>query len=517
MKKLLSLFLLSILVMPLSAQMQRGLKGTYILDSFPVVSFVWNTANTEELTPSQFVLYEGEKPVDSLKIEILPIDKSTPVNKSILILWEDMASHSRQSEFTRTMLSRFFREASLNNNDRFNVAVFNRQRDSRPHVLTPLLSSFSTDWTRLADAVKEYRKSGEHFTSFPMQSDLYLAINEGIDMLKKEDADRSGVIVVVTAGLNVKAAGASTEMETVRKNALEAGIPIYVVKYPLTGNAPEVNSLAESTYGLAVSSIDPGVATGNMKDLYRQFDNRLHGHDYKITFTTESKRDGKPHPLRLTVNKVRQPIPPYMAPNMTFGQWLAEYWWLVLIAVLVLAGAIVFIVILLKKRKKANQAMQEQMRREHEESEQRNRETVESIRREQEAKERAAQEAAARAQSAAEEERLVNLMRTKNLYPRLQCKTGNTGFTFTVGKPRITLGRNAENDVAFTTKSDGFDNMTVSGRHAEIVFNGSAFEVVNVSRSYTQGIVVNGQFCQRHTLRSGDMIGLGEAVITFYL
>ena len=498
MKKLLFASILTTLCLVLQAQPQRGIRGGYDVTEFPKVTFVWNTPNPDLLESGHFVLTEDEKSLNPI-VQAIPVDNSKTLKKSILVLWEDMASHSRQSEFTRTMLSRFFQEASLNINDRFNVAVFNRQRDSRPHVLTPLLSSFSTDGARLADAVKEYHKSGERFSSFPMQSDLYLAINEGIDMLKKEDADRAGVIVVVTAGLNVKAAGASTEMETVRKNALEAGIPVYVVKYPLTGNAPEVNTLAESTYGLAVSSVDSDVATNNLKDLYRQFDNRLRGRDYRITFTTESKRDGKPHPLRLTVNKVRQPIPPYMAPNMTLGQWLAEYWWLALVVVLFFAGAMVFIVILVKKRKKNNQAMQEQMRRE------------------QEAKERAAQEAVARAQLAAEEERLANLMRTKNLYPRLQCKTGNTGFTFTIGKPRITLGRDAKNDVAFTTKNDRFDNMTVSGHHAEIVFNGSAFEVVNVSRSYTQGIVVNGQLCQRHTLRSGDMMGLGEAVITFYL
>lgn len=516
MKKFLIVGAFTALCLVLQAQPQRGVKGGYDVTEFPKVTFVWNTPNPDLLESSYFVLTEEEKSLSPI-VRALPVDNSKTLKKSVLVLWEDMASHSRQSEFTRTILSRFFQETSLNTNDRFNVAVFNRQRDSRPHVLTPLLSRFSNDGTRLADAVKEYRKSGERFSSFPMQSDLYLAINEGIDMLKKEDADRVGVIVVVTAGLNVKAAGASTEMETVRKNALETGIPIYVVKYPLAGNAPEVNSLAESTYGLTVSSVDSDVATNNLKDLYRQFDNRLCGRDYKITFITESKCDGKPHSLCLAVNKVRQSIPPYMAPNMTLGQWLVEYWWLALVVVLVLAGAIVFIVISVQKRKKSSQAMQEQIRREQEESERRNREALEVMHRVQEAKERAAQEAAARAQSAAEEERLVSLMRTKNLYPRLQCKTGNTGFTFTIGKPRITLGRDAKNDVAFTTKNDRFDNMTVSGHHAEIVFNGSGFEVVNVSRSYTKGIVVNGQLCQRHTLRSGDMIGLGEAVITFYL
>jgi hypothetical protein len=167
MKKLLSLFLLSLVTLPLSAQMQRGLKGSYIFDSFPVVSFVWNTANTEEMSPSQFVLYEGEKPVDSLKIEVLPIDKSTPVNKSILILWEDMASHGRQSEFAREMLTHFFSEVSIASTDDFNVAVFDRQKDSDRNIIKPLLKQFTSDGKGLVKVIASYTNNSRTYSSYP--------------------------------------------------------------------------------------------------------------------------------------------------------------------------------------------------------------------------------------------------------------------------------------------------------------------------------------------------------------
>ena len=77
-------------------------------------------------------------------------------------------------------------------------------------------------------------------------------------------------------------------------------------------------------------------------------------------------------------------------------------------------------------------------------------------------------------------------------------------------KPQITIGRDGHNDLVLS-------DQTVSGYHAEIRFNGTAFELINKSRSYTQGIIVNGQFFQQCTLRSGDMIGLGEALLTFYV
>lgn len=519
MKKLLSLFLLFLLTLSVSAQMQRGMKGSYILDSFPVVSFVWNTANTEEMSPSQFVLYEGEKPIDSLKIEVLPIDNSTPVNKSILILWEDMASHGRQSEFTREMLTRFFNEVSIASTDDFNVAVFDRQKDSERNIIKPLLKQFTSDGKGLVKAIASYKNNSRTYSSYPQSTDLYSAINEAIDLLP---SNRAGVIIVVTEGLNMKASGASTDMETVREKAFRAGIPIYVVKYPLAGNTPEVNILAESTFGKLVSSTtDIAAATNSLKKCYSDIDSRLRGRDYKFTFTASCERDGRPHPMRLTVDKMRRPLPPFISPSKTFIQWLVEYWWLAAIIVLVIVGGVVLIFLSSEKKKKAqeqaNQNMQEQFRLQQEETERRSREMLEDIRREQEDRERSALAESERAKREAEEERLVKLMQAKNLFPRLQCKAGTEAFSYTIGKPRTTLGRDASNDVTFSTSNDAFNNQTVSGLHAEIVFNGTSFEVINKSHTYSQGIIVNGQFYQQYTLRSGDMIGLGEAIVTFYL
>lgn len=519
-KKILLFILLSVIVMPLSAQMQRGLKGTYNTDRFPEVSFVWNTPKTEEISPSYFVLYEDERPVDSLKVEVLPIDESTPVNKSILILWEDMASHGRQSDFTREMLTRFFDEVAIAPTDEFNVAVFDRQKDTEKNVIRPLLNTFTSDGHSLAKAIASYQGNTRTYQAYPQQTDLYSAIIEGVEYLP---VGRTGVIVVVTAGLNIKAAGASTDMGVVRRKALGAGIPIYVVKYPLAGDAPEINNLAEGTFGKIITKTpDISTATGDLKKFYGNLDSHLRGRDYKFTFKARCERDGRPHPLRIEVNKERTPQlrPPFIAPDRTFFQWLAKFWWLAILIVVFVAGVIFLLLLSMKKekegREQASQSMQEQFRRQQEESERRNQEAVEAMRREMEDEKQAARDATLREQAAAEEERLLKLMQAKNLFPRLQCKAGNEAFVYTVGKPRVTLGREADNDVSFTMTNEAFNNQTVSGHHAEIVFNGSAFEVVNVSRSYTQGIIVNGQFYQHYTLRSGDIIGLGEALISFY-
>jgi hypothetical protein len=520
MKRFISAILFLSLVVSLSAQIQRGLKETYNVKEFPTVSFVWNTANPDVMDSTQFALYENALPVD-FHVAAVPVKDTVSVNKSILILWEDMASHGGQSEFTRSLLTRFLAECVLSKGDRFNVAVFNRKHDNDNSVLHLLSDSFISDGHKLAEAVKGYHRSGEYFGSYPQQSDLYLAINDAVALLQKEPAEMTGVIIVVSAGLNVKASGASTEMETVRHNALRSNIPIYYINYPIAGNAPEMAMLSRSTYGIAVSTTDVGKAYDALSEQYRDMDRRLRGIDYQFVFTAKGERDGKPHTMRLTVDKMRQPLPPYLAPNMTFGMWMKKNWWIALLGLLLMAGIVVLGFMFVRKKKRerdqANQDMQEQMRREHEESERRNRETVEAMRREQAAKEQAAQAAAERAKAAEEEERLLKLMQTKNLYPRLQCVAGSESFSYTISKILTTIGRNPDNDVAFAMNNDSFNNQTVSGRHADIVFNGTAFEVVNRSQTYAQGIVVNGQFYQQYTLRNGDMIGLGEAVIKFYV
>lgn len=507
------LFVIGFLVVALvgQAQITRGVKGGYNTENYPEISFIWNTADPNPMEKSQFILMENDQPV-SFSFSQVNNNRSRATNKkSILILWEDMKSHNSQTDNTRELLLRFFEETELGRNDRFNVAVFNRLNPGE-NVLRPLLPEFVQDNDRLLRVVADYRKSTQEFAQYPKQSDLYQAINEGINLLKREPADRVGVIVVVTAGLNVRAAGATTEMETVRQSANEAGIPIYVVKYPIEGNTPEVNTLAENTYGRTIMFHRDRVddALSDVRNMYNDLDNRCYGRDYRFTFTTSAERDGKTHPLLLTVNRSQQQLPPFTAPEMTFRLWIQEHMALFIVLVVLAIGLIVTIILLIvgsnrrrREREAANEAkIQQELAATRQEKQQ--------WMMQQQAKE-ARQQAAADEQRRLEEEaRMHQLMQTKNMFPRLQCSLAGKAFNYTIQQPLVKIGRASDNDLVL-------DHQTVSKHHAEICFTGAAFEVVNKSATYKQGIIVNGQFFQKTTLKSGDIIGLGEAVITFYL
>jgi len=93
-----------------------------------------------------------------------------------------------------------------------------------------------------------------------------------------------------------------------------------------------------------------------------------------------------------------------------------------------------------------------------------------------------------------------------NNFPRLQCRAGYDNFSYNIVKHRTTIGRERDNDLILS-------HPTVSKHHAEIVNKGYGFEIIDLGS--TNKVIVNGQFFQHTILKDGDIIGLGEAVLTF--
>lgn len=476
---------------------------------------MWNSPDPVVLEKTAFTLNdESNNPIE-FQLTVLP-PKDTVYKKSVLFLWEDMKSHSNQTENTRKLLVDFFKKTVFDNSTKFNIAVFNRKSDLEKSVLKTLMPNFIGNKSELISKIEGYEKSSRVFKDSPTETDLYSAIEEGIEILKKEPSDCVGVIMVITAGRNMKASGASTEMATILDDARRAGIPIYVVKYhQIAGDSPEVNSLAEKTFGQKINLTDGIVdqTVAELQNIYENLDKNCYGLDYKFTFTTDVPRDGKQHRLYLSVDKTPRLIPPFTAPSMTFGLWVKEHIVLFIFLILSLVGFIVLAIWLImrfaekyKERDAENKAqLQQEIDRANQE-----RANLADIVNMQKQKEEAKQREEAQKAREAEEKSLLQRMHVKNLYPRLQCEVAENSFTYTINQLVTRVGRNENNDVVLP-------HHTVSGFHAEIRFDGTSFEVFNRSQSYRRGIVVNGQFFQQCVLKNGDMIGLGEAVIMFYV
>jgi pSer/pThr/pTyr-binding forkhead associated (FHA) protein len=77
---------------------------------------------------------------------------------------------------------------------------------------------------------------------------------------------------------------------------------------------------------------------------------------------------------------------------------------------------------------------------------------------------------------------------------------------FTLGKERIVLGRNAENDIQV-------DNLAVSGQHAAIItiLNDSFLEDLDSAN----GTYVNGKLVKKHALKNSDVVTIGKHELTY--
>jgi pSer/pThr/pTyr-binding forkhead associated (FHA) protein len=505
----------------LSGYAQQGTqKGEFNVKNFPEVSFVWNEYNPDTLTANRFTIKENTIELVAPQVECLKIDSIPPKNKSILFLWEAQSTREKQVNFTETLLY-YFLDKNIANNDTtitFNVAIFNckqgnesvfksksenfiSNKDSLKNIISNEASNIKLDKTL-------YRKN-------PDKSDLLSAIMEGLDLIKKEPQSNTRAIVVITEGFSLT----EVEMSLIINSSLQNRIPVYVVYYPMPkGESNSLAQLSKATYGQFILS--DGSDADNAKttreallNCFNELNRHHYGQDYKITFTSLLKRDGKTYPLTLISNGTTYPIISYKTADFSLFVWAKAHliWFLIILIILMAAitlGTIFGIKFFKKKlanirgqkqeeeRKKASQrAEQEQLKRKLNE-------TQEELKRQQ----KAAEQGKKQIQEQEQEERLSKLMRTKNLQPRLIVV--NNGNLLNIQNVTTTIGREEDNDIVF-------DNETVSKHHAQIVFNGSCFEICDLQSS--NGIIVNRQYVENTELKNADIIQLGEIVMKFYL
>lgn len=531
MRKFFVLAVYILMVVGLCAQSHNQIKDVSL--TFPdsvnqpdkvAVSFIWHTQNPDTIDVSQFKLQIDDSFVNDFNVEKQE-QQHGKGKKSILFLWEDMKSHSKQSEFTQKTLLNFFQSTRLDPDDEFCIAVFNRcsGKQGEPTIIQ-LIPGFTSNLQELVSAIKNHTFSQENFSIHSLQTDLYLAVDEGIEFLNKQSPEKEKIIVLFSAGQNIMSAGSRKEMGPVLHNAITSDIPVYVVSYAFKGNSNDLESLSKESYGLFVPAVSSDKLSVNtetraseiaaiLSKWYNQMSARAYGQDYRFNFTTtQLKRDGLNHPLTLTVSNT-----PYThqltlpEPSKSFGTWVREHLiWVILTGVL-LAAVVVFLILLIhwKSKKLKSKGAADKAQLEGEIA--RSHEMIDDLQRQRYDEKRQAEEEAAR--KAAEEHfsQLAQLMQTKNLHPRLRCNVpGVASFSYTIGCPMITMGRNADNNLQL-------NHPTVSGHHADISFDGRNFTITNRSTSYSQGVVINGQFYRQYALNNGDMIQLGQVIITFYL
>lgn len=515
------IFVIAILAISLCVNGQTNGKITdgFNLENFPEVSLIYHSNNPEKLSKENILhLKEAGRTCD---FRFDYINKGVAnTEQHTIILWEDMAHNGYgQFDFTRKVLDQFFSKVNCDSNDKFAIYAFNRRKNT-PSVLNKVTDDFITNGNIIKNCIQNYEHSTEHYQQFPNRSDMYTAIRESMEILASLQGTKS--IIVFTAGYSMRNSGSDSESQVLKK-AQDLHIPVYVIQYAYnSGVAANSEGFAKSTYGLFKSyrtsiyiTLEQSVAaaSSDLIELYPQIEKRYQGNDYKITFTSTAQKGDEARMISMSVDGI-EVSEQLLPPSMTFGAWIEQNTVLFIVILIVVIVLLALLVMFILKTKKKDAQQQEEIQQQQRKT----RELEEQHRQDQAAyeareKERLAQEEAKRLEEERQKrqdeyDKMMNLMRMKNLYPRMTCDTGTDKFVYEIDRPYITVGRECDNTLVI-------DRPTVSRHHAEIVFNGNAFEIIN--KSQTNKVIVNGCFVDRGVLKSNDKIGLGEVVITFYV
>lgn len=490
----------------LFAQQAGKIENGFNTENYPEVSFVYHSFDPSLLDKSNFWYLKEAGVNKDFKVEVLPADVDT-LPQTTLILWEDMACNGKeQYNFTKNVLTGFFTDIKIPASDKIAVAAFNRRKNASSSLIN-ITDGFVNDKTQILSDINKYKPSKEFYPQFPNRSDMYTAIREGMELLAPIKGSKA--IIVFTAGYPMKNSGSDSEVQVLLK-AQQKHIPVYIFQYyNHSGVATESEGFAKSTFGDYKSYKDAPTAGSALKNLYPQIRNRYQGHNYKISFTSDSERGARANMITFCVvgfelqeQLLPPPTPP--TPPYTMGMWIKEHLLVVITVSILFILLIIGIVISIRRaKKKAEYTHQElvDLTAKHE------REMIDAKKahneREKKAKERRLAEA-----KKAEEDRLSHLMSVKNIYPRLKYCEGSNIQTYEVTKPVTHIGRTPECDLVL-------NNSTVSKEHADLIFNGVGFEIID--KGSTNKVIVNGNFVERVALKSGDIIGLGQVVITFYM
>jgi len=484
----------------LFAQQSGKIENGFNVSLFPKITFTYHSYSPDSLSASDFWHLTEDGTDRKFQVKKLPSDTTSAATpQTILILWEDMAYNgSEQFSFTKNTLSGFFNTANITGTDRFAVAAFNR-RGNTSSALTDLTDGFSNNIPEIDNVICRYKQSAKHYPEYPNRSDLYTAIREGLDRLAAVQGVKA--IIVFTSGRPMKNSGADSEAQVLLK-AQRLHIPVYIFQYYFkSGVASEAENFARSTGGTFSSYTDADLARQELTLLYPQISRRYRGHDYEITFTSGAGRGAEARMISLSVcgDEIQQQLLP---PPHTIRSWVESHRWIVIISVIVvILVTILFVVLICRTKRSAtesrrNIAKLEQRYIKDQAAAEEYRHNSEQQLRQQQAEE----------MQQAKADRLNRLMAAKNIYPRLKCRAGAESFTVEITGPTTRIGREADNDIVLNDKK-------VSRHHADIVFTGSQFEIID--RGSTNRVIVNGMFVERAILKSGDIIGLGESVITF--
>jgi hypothetical protein len=484
-------------------------------EEFPTIKGKLWVRDPEGLHTESVKMMENDVLITNLKFEDLheSVD-SVSSTKSILFLMPK----DQNVEWHKAVILKAVEGGIFSSGDRFAVLQYGKARGEKIFEPDDKDIKWFKDPKEFTNQLQSLKVGGR----MDAEERTHEAVGAALDKLAKGDLKVATGIVVMCDDRSKKGYFAE---ETPGAKSKRLNVPIYSIILNTGYNYYDISDLCKETFGqhFETGSSNEGVepSSKELVKFMQGFKARHAGLYYPFSYESSLERDGKGYSLKLDSpnGKCAQTL---TLPDRNFFEAILHYWPFVLGVLVLLIGGLFFMMQLRKKdeEKRAMEARIRQVEQEELEAKQRKneedllaqkRQMEENQRAEQARRDQAARDQAAKAQAEqelADQREQIELMRQRGNFPWFEYNFQGQSGRFDMELPAITIGRDAACNWTI-------NHPTVSRRHCQIKFRDHQYGVTDLGSS--NGIFVNGHRVSTFELRHGDVLQVGDVMLTFYI
>ena len=246
---------------------------------------------------------------------------------------------------------------------------------------------------------------------------------------------------------------------------------------------------------------------------------RASGWVYDISFESPHNKDGKNHAVRVQYKSDKQITAfQYTDPKQTFVDWIKENKLLFIGLIVLLLLILILIIVLLNKRKKARLEAErlqdeelEKVRGQQAEADSKvaqQQQELQKMKDAEGAKIRAEEEAKRKKEKEEQDALKLQEMASRGNLPWFTFDFNGSSGSIEMNTPDFSFGRGT--DVNYT-----LNHKTVSRNHFIVSFQDGSYSIQDLGSS--NGTLVNGNKVSQAKLNHGDVISVGEIILTFHI
>jgi hypothetical protein len=483
------------------------------LDDFPKVSGTLRVRDPN-ITSTDKLSFEENGRIVPVNFSGIQASDSIAPNKLILFLVLK-TSNTRSLDWYQDLLRKTLNSSMVNPGDQIAIASFNVATKNPRKFVFPQKPRFTDNISILnfqIDSLDFHPKND----AYRGKNQVYLAVNEALELLENLGSNLPKGIIVLSDDRNMEPI---FQGEDPVERSKKLDIPIYGIINGSNTMSFEIEDLCNQTYGEynQVSSTDINEGVAKLQSYLQNFKKRHQGKYVPFTYSSSFKKDGEAHPVNIYYSKEQSAFV-INAPSKNMIEWAEAN---PLIAILLLFFVIVIILLIIflvkKEKKKRKLESEENARRldamkssqhESERKIQQQNSEIQAIRlQEQKAEQERIQNQQQKAQEEADEIQFKKMLERGNL-PWFEFVVGTEQGSYQIASPRLSIGRDNSSDWVIA-------HPTVSRKHIELTFLDYTYTLTDLGSS--NGTFVNGQRITSIELKHGDVIQLGEAILTFHI